>query len=224
MWVLTVVFFVGLAIVLAVPLITLWPRNRHAPKETSREPFTLLPIAFAFDADCAILWDTHAPVLDRINSAGRLGLPTRQLKRVYLEYARHYPELYEGFNFQQWVDFLEQAQLIASKEKRFILTPKGVNFLRYRVAVGSSAAVRRAATGENYVLAPLERGGKSSLFGGAGVGKTVLMEPIHNVNGHHRGVCLFCEIGERCRKGEELYREIQTAGVLDKTSGLWPNE
>jgi F-type H+-transporting ATPase subunit beta len=68
------------------------------------------------------------------------------------------------------------------------------------------------------VLTPLERGGKSGLFGGAGVGKTVLiMELIHNVIGHHRGVSIFCGIGERCREGEELYREIQAAGVLDKT-------
>jgi F-type H+-transporting ATPase subunit beta len=68
------------------------------------------------------------------------------------------------------------------------------------------------------VLAPLERGGKGGLFGGAGVGKTVLiMEMIHNVIGHHSGVSVFCGIGERCREGEELYREIGAAGVLDKT-------
>lgn len=66
------------------------------------------------------------------------------------------------------------------------------------------------------VLAPLERGGKAGLFGGAGVGKTVLiMELIHNVIGQHGGVSLFCGIGERCREGEDLYREIQEAGVLD---------
>jgi F-type H+/Na+-transporting ATPase subunit beta len=43
------------------------------------------------------------------------------------------------------------------------------------------------------------------------------MELIHNVIGHQKGVSVFCGIGERCREGEELYREIQTAGVLDKT-------
>jgi F-type H+-transporting ATPase subunit beta len=43
------------------------------------------------------------------------------------------------------------------------------------------------------------------------------MELIHNVIGHHSGVSVFCGIGERCREGEELYREIQAAGVLDKT-------
>jgi len=68
------------------------------------------------------------------------------------------------------------------------------------------------------VLAPLERGGKAGLFGGAGVGKTVLiMEMIHNMVGQHEGVSLFCGIGERCREGEELYREMREAGVLDST-------
>jgi F-type H+-transporting ATPase subunit beta len=65
------------------------------------------------------------------------------------------------------------------------------------------------------VLVPLERGGKAGLFGGAGVGKTVLLtEMIHNVVAQQKGVSIFCGIGERCREGEELYRDMQSAGVL----------
>lgn len=65
------------------------------------------------------------------------------------------------------------------------------------------------------VLLPLERGGKAGLFGGAGVGKTVLLtEMIHNMIGHHAGVSIFCGIGERSREGEELYHDMKTAGVL----------
>jgi|CXWL01.1.fsa_nt_gi F-type H+-transporting ATPase subunit beta len=65
------------------------------------------------------------------------------------------------------------------------------------------------------VLVPLERGGKAGLFGGAGVGKTVLLtEMIHNMVGQHEGVSIFCGIGERCREGEELYRDMSAAGVL----------
>ncbi|NVM21543.1 MAG: F0F1 ATP synthase subunit beta [Desulfobacterales bacterium] len=68
------------------------------------------------------------------------------------------------------------------------------------------------------VLAPLERGGKAGLFGGAGVGKTVIItEMIHNIVGRHGGVSIFCGIGERCREGEELYRAMKEAGVLDHT-------
>lgn len=65
------------------------------------------------------------------------------------------------------------------------------------------------------VLSPLERGGKAGLFGGAGVGKTVLLtEMIHNVVGKQQGVSIFCGIGERCREGEELYSGMKEAGVL----------
>jgi len=65
------------------------------------------------------------------------------------------------------------------------------------------------------VLVPLERGGKAGLFGGAGVGKTVLLtEMIHNMVGHHNGISMFCGIGERCREGQELYQEMKEADVL----------
>ncbi|MBE0408997.1 MAG: F0F1 ATP synthase subunit beta [Anaerolineales bacterium] len=68
------------------------------------------------------------------------------------------------------------------------------------------------------VLAPLERGGKAGLFGGAGVGKTVLItEMIYHMVGKYEGVSIFCGIGERVREAEELYREISEAGVLDST-------
>lgn len=68
------------------------------------------------------------------------------------------------------------------------------------------------------LLAPLEKGGKAGMFGGAGVGKTVIItELINNIAGRHEGVSLFCGIGERCREAEELYREMDAAGVLDKT-------
>ena len=73
------------------------------------------------------------------------------------------------------------------------------------------------------VLVPLETGGKAGLFGGAGVGKTVLLtEMIHNMVGRHesgkpganKGVSIFCGIGERCREGQDLYAEMKKADVL----------
>lgn len=68
------------------------------------------------------------------------------------------------------------------------------------------------------VLAPMELGGSAGLFGGAGVGKTVLItELIHNMVGQHQGVSIFCGIGERCREAEELYREMKEAKVLQHT-------
>lgn len=72
------------------------------------------------------------------------------------------------------------------------------------------------------LLTPLERGGKAGLFGGAGVGKTVLLtEMIHNMAGRHKGVSLFCGIGERSREGYELYHEMADAGVLPNMAMLF---
>ncbi len=72
------------------------------------------------------------------------------------------------------------------------------------------------------LLSPIERGGKTGLFGGAGVGKTVLItELINNTAQHHKGVSLFCGIGERSREAEELYREMGEAGVREKTVMLF---
>lgn len=68
------------------------------------------------------------------------------------------------------------------------------------------------------VLVPLERGGKAGLFGGAGVGKTVLLtEMIHNMAVQHEGVSFFSGIGERNREAEELYRDMQELGILENS-------
>lgn len=84
--------------------------------------------------------------------------------------------------------------------------------------LGSSSEILETGIKPIDLLSPLQRGGKVGLFGGAGVGKTVLiMELIHNMVARHRGMSLFCGIGERNREAEELYRELQDAGVLDDT-------
>ncbi len=68
------------------------------------------------------------------------------------------------------------------------------------------------------LLAPYVKGGKTGLFGGAGVGKTVLiMELIHNIATSHGGVSVVSGVGERTREGNELYLEMTESGVLDKT-------
>jgi F-type H+/Na+-transporting ATPase subunit beta len=86
------------------------------------------------------------------------------------------------------------------------------------VAHGTEAAVLETGIKVIDVLSPLERGGKAGLLGGAGVGKTVLiMELIHNMVAEHRGISLFCGIGERNREAEELYRSLSETGVLDHT-------
>ncbi len=69
------------------------------------------------------------------------------------------------------------------------------------------------------LLAPYSKGGKVGLFGGAGVGKTVIiMELIHNVAYKHSGYSVFAGVGERTREGNDLYYEMKDSGVLDKVA------
>ncbi len=69
------------------------------------------------------------------------------------------------------------------------------------------------------LLAPYRKGGKTGLFGGAGVGKTVIIqELIHNIAKEHGGYSVFAGVGERTREGTALYQEMKEAGVLDKMS------
>jgi F-type H+-transporting ATPase subunit beta len=69
------------------------------------------------------------------------------------------------------------------------------------------------------LLCPYLKGGKVGLFGGAGVGKSVIvMELIHNIATHHGGYSVFCGIGERTREGNDLWLEMRESGVLSKTS------
>src|SRR5581483_7210159 len=68
------------------------------------------------------------------------------------------------------------------------------------------------------LLEPYAKGGKVGLFGGAGVGKTVIiMELIHNIAQEHGGLSAFCGVGERTREGNQLYLEMKESGVIDKT-------
>ena len=69
------------------------------------------------------------------------------------------------------------------------------------------------------LIAPYSRGGKTGLFGGAGVGKTVLiMELIHNIATEHGGYSVFAGVGERTREGNDLWGEMKESGVIDKTA------
>ncbi len=82
-------------------------------------------------------------------------------------------------------------------------------------------SVRVLETGVKVIdlLVPFPRGGKMGLFGGAGVGKTVIMrEMIHNIAMHHGGISVFAGVGERTREGTDLYQEMKESGVIDKAA------
>ncbi|MGK2944364.1 MAG: F0F1 ATP synthase subunit beta [Desulfuromonadales bacterium] len=90
--------------------------------------------------------------------------------------------------------------------------------------IEQSTTVEAFETGIKVVdlLAPYARGGKIGLFGGAGVGKTVLiMELIHNIAKQHGGYSVFAGVGERTREGNDLWHEMKDSGVLDKTALIY---
>jgi F-type H+-transporting ATPase subunit beta len=72
------------------------------------------------------------------------------------------------------------------------------------------------------LLVPFPRGGKMGLFGGAGVGKTVIMmEMVNNIAMHHGGISVFAGVGERTREGNDLYHEMKDSGVLPKAALIY---
>jgi F-type H+-transporting ATPase subunit beta len=84
-----------------------------------------------------------------------------------------------------------------------------------------ATSVQMLETGIKVVdlLEPYTRGGKTGLFGGAGVGKTVLiLELIHNIAKHHGGISVFAGVGERTREGNDLWHEMRDSGVIEKTA------
>ncbi|MBI4767591.1 MAG: F0F1 ATP synthase subunit beta [Deltaproteobacteria bacterium] len=90
--------------------------------------------------------------------------------------------------------------------------------------VEQDTSVKVLETGVKVIdlLVPFPRGGKMGMFGGAGVGKTVvMMEMIHNIAMHHGGISVFAGVGERTREGNDLYLEMKQSGVLPKAALIY---
>jgi F-type H+-transporting ATPase subunit beta len=109
---------------------------------------------------------------------------------------------------------VDEQEPIATK-KRYPIHRPAPSFL------DQSTTVEMLETGIKVIdlLAPYARGGKVGLFGGAGVGKTVIiMELIHNIATEHGGFSVFGGVGERTREGNDLWLEMKESGVIDKTA------
>ncbi len=90
--------------------------------------------------------------------------------------------------------------------------------------VDQDTSVKVLETGVKVIdlLVPFPRGGKMGMFGGAGVGKTVIMmEMVHNIAMHHGGISVFAGVGERTREGNDLYLEMKHSGVLPKCALIY---
>ena len=110
---------------------------------------------------------------------------------------------------------IDEGEPIAEDNKRMCIHRKAPSFAE------QSPVVEILETGIKVIdlLEPYPKGGKIGLFGGAGVGKTVLIqELIHNVATNHGGYSVFTGVGERSREGNDLWNEMQESGVISKTA------
>lgn len=120
-------------------IVLLWLAGSRDSREIRRQrvqtltrPLALLSITEAFDPIHAILWEAPIAALQLIDSAGSLGLPAARLHPIFAQAATHFPEIYEGCSFVQWLQFLEQNQLISWSGYRLVVTLEGHEFLKYR--------------------------------------------------------------------------------------------
>ncbi|MBP5608522.1 MAG: F0F1 ATP synthase subunit beta [Lachnospiraceae bacterium] len=110
---------------------------------------------------------------------------------------------------------IDGGEPIAEDELRWEIHRPAPSFARQNVSI----EVLETGIKVIDLLAPYARGGKIALFGGAGVGKTVLIqELIHNVAMEHGGYSIFTGVGERSREGNDLWNEMKESGTIDKTA------
>lgn len=130
-----VIFFLLVLIALAIAHLAERKEERRLFLQVPGKPFTVISVAQAFEEDSAILWDTQVPALRQIAIGGQRGVSVAKMRRFFAGTSKQYPELYEGVHFEQWIRFLEDAELVVllPTEDRVAITPQGVQFLRYRL-------------------------------------------------------------------------------------------
>ena len=96
------------------------------------KPLVLLSINDAFDPIYSVLWQAPIAALEIIDSGGPSGVPIARLRPIYEAAAAHFPEIYDGCSFMQWLEFLENTRLISRHGYNVVLAPDGHAFLRFR--------------------------------------------------------------------------------------------
>jgi hypothetical protein len=105
---------------------------QHKRNLTLAKPLSLLSITEAFDPIYSVLWEAPIAALELIDSARTSGIPVASLRPIYEKAAARFPEIYDGCDFLQWAQFLEEMQLISWHGYRVVLTLDGQAFLRFR--------------------------------------------------------------------------------------------
>jgi len=114
---------------------------RRKKNLTLAKPLALLSITEAFDPIYSVLWEAPVAALELIDSAGSSGTPVARLRPIYEEAAARFPEIYDGCGFLQWLQFLEETQLISWHGDKVVLTPDGQAFLTFRFVTDAMVEV-----------------------------------------------------------------------------------
>lgn len=135
------VFFILVLIALSVAQLAERKEERRLFLRIPGKPFTVISVAQAFEEDSAILWETQVPALQLIATGGPKGAPVAKMRRFFSGTSKQYPELYEGVYFEQWIHFLEGAELVTlAADEKIAITPQGLEFLKYRLTTKPIAA------------------------------------------------------------------------------------
>jgi hypothetical protein len=130
---LSVILFIVTLVLLGFAEASEARKMRMADVSLEGTPFRVLSVCDAFEPEYAVLWETQAPALQYVATAGAKGVTRPHLYAFYKRAACRYPELYEGSSFKQWLEFLEGSELIYDRGGRIGITPQGSQFLRFRV-------------------------------------------------------------------------------------------
>ncbi len=108
-------------------------RKSYAERKVLVEPpFTSLSVGQAFEPVFAALWEAPILALELIESGGKRGIAVSRLLSTFHEAGHRFPEIYDGFDFEQWLQFLEGTQFVVRSEHTIRLTREGREFLDYR--------------------------------------------------------------------------------------------
>ena len=123
--------FVAIVVLLAIAD-TLESRTICHKRNLAAAQPPLLSITEAFDPVYSVLWEAPIAALQLIDSAGLSGIPVARLRPIYEKAAARFPEIYEGWDFVHWLEFLEKMQLISWQGCNVALTADGNAFLTFR--------------------------------------------------------------------------------------------
>ncbi|HYH01213.1 MAG TPA: hypothetical protein VD837_18955 [Terriglobales bacterium] len=134
-----VVVFIGTFLLMAFANAAEERQLQRIRAEIPGAPFRVLSVCDAFEAEYAPLWETQVPALTLVASESSNGVALQKLWAFYRRSSRQFPEIYEGTSFQQWLAFLQTAELIAVGNKRVVITKEGLDFLKFRVVAKVAA-------------------------------------------------------------------------------------